>query len=286
MQEIITFYTQHPYATAGVLFGLGALIGSFLNVVAYRLPRRLEWQWRTQARDFLELPHPAEDREPSNLFRPASACPACNTTIKPQHNIPIVGWAVLRGRCAACRAPISIQYPLVELATAILTALPVIVLGVTPYGVTLSLLSPLLVCAALVDARSTLLPDAITLTLLWLCLAASAFAFIPTEPSFAIVGAAVGYLTLAAPGALYRKLTGQDGMGGGDLKLMAAAGALLGPLQVLVALLIGSLTFTLAHLVLHRGGRREHHPFGPFLAAGIYVTALGLGQFISAFFIL
>ena len=263
---------------------LGLCVGSFLNVVVYRLPIMLERQWRRQAEETLnpEAPPPAA-AEPFNLARPRSACPTCRTPIKPWHNLPVLGWLVLRGRCASCREPIAPRYPLVEAATGLLTAVVVLHFGLTLECLATLVLTWSLIALAGIDFDHQILPDIITLPLLWLGLlmavigdARGGFTTI-TDPVSGVIGAIAGYLSLWIVYQAFRLVTGKEGMGYGDFKLLAALGAWLGwqmlPAVILLSASVGAVLGIL--MILLRGRDRQlPMPFGPFLAAAGFVALL------------
>ncbi|MFT4045486.1 MAG: A24 family peptidase [Solimonas sp.] len=254
------------------LFGL--LIGSFLNVVILRLPRMMERAWKREAREALELP--AVDEARVTLSRPASCCPNCHAPIKPWHNVPLLSWLLLRGRCASCGAGISIQYPLVELASGLLAAVCAWRFGYgAPLAAALALTWTLL-ALAVIDLRTQLLPDDLTLPLLWLGLLLALYPVFADLRS-AVVGAIAGYLLLWSIYWLFKLATGKEGMGYGDFKLLAALGAWLGwqalPAVVLLSSVVGA-TVGVALIVLRRHGREVPMPFGPYLAAAGWLTLL------------
>ena len=272
-------------AWIAALFGL--LVGSFLNVVIHRLPRMMQTEAESEAREILNIA--ASPDAPTlvaaprfNLITPRSRCPGCGQPISAWQNIPLLSWLWLRGRCAGCRAPIGVRYPLVELLTALGFAAVAWHCGPTietVYGCTIV---ALLVAMSGIDFDTQYLPDSLTLLLLWLGLLASvvtgrgAVPF-PVSPAEAIVGAITGYLALWSVYWLFRLVTGREGMGRGDFKLLAALGAWLGwtaiPLIVLLSALVGALLG--GALILFRG--RDHElpmPYGPFLAAAGFVALL------------
>lgn len=262
---------------------LSLCIGSFLNVVIARLPVMMEREWKRECRALLELPSEPE-AAPFSLLRPASRCPSCQAAIRPWHNVPVLGWLWLRGRCAACRAPISAQYPLVEACTGILGGYCAWHFGWGAALLPALVLTWTLVALTVIDLRTQLLPDSLTLPLLWLGLLLS-LAGIFTRPGPAIVGAAAGYLSLWSVYQLFRLLTGKEGMGFGDFKLLAALGAWFGatalPLIILLSSVVGALVGI--GLVLFRGhDRATPIPFGPYLAGAGWLTLIGGGDLIAA----
>ena len=254
-----------PLAVAfALVFGL--LVGSFLNVVILRLPRMLELQWQADAADLRGEATPAP--EPFNLVTPRSRCPHCNHAIRPWENIPVVSWLMLRGKCSACGAAISARYPLVETATGLLAALAIGHFGPTGAGLAAVLLTFFLVALTVIDIDTQLLPDLMTLPLLWLGLLFNLSAmFAPL--SEAVIGAMAGYLLLWSIYWLFKLVTGKEGMGYGDFKLLAALGAWFGwkaiPSIILLASVVGSVV-GVALMMLARRGREIPIPFGPYLA--------------------
>jgi leader peptidase (prepilin peptidase)/N-methyltransferase len=252
-------------AFAGVL---GLLVGSFLNVVILRLPERMAADWRQEAREVLELETDTAPLPPG-IVREPSHCPQCKHPLSILDNIPLFSWLMLHGRCRYCGTKISIQYPLVELLSAMLSA--VIVWKFGPSWVALAglVLTWTLIALSGIDLRTQLLPDQLTFPLLWLGLLLSLLPMFVSAPS-AIIGAVVGYLSLWSVYWVFRLLTGKEGMGYGDFKLLAALGAWMGPLSLLPVILLSSLVGALVggSLIALRRHRREiPMPFGPFIAA-------------------
>jgi leader peptidase (prepilin peptidase) / N-methyltransferase len=262
---------------------LGLIVGSFLNVVALRLPRMMERDWRQEARQILDLP--AQNEPPLSLLSPPSTCPACGARIRPWHNVPLLGWLVLRGRAACCGARLSLQYPLIELASGLVAAACAWRFGYGPELLAALALSWTLLVLALIDARTTLLPDSLTLPLLWLgLLLALAPVFVPLRD--AVIGAAAGYLSLWSVFWIFKLLTGKDGMGYGDFKLFAALGAWLGwqslPLILLLSSVVGA-AVGIGVLILRRQGRDLQLPFGPYLAAAGWIALIWGDSLRSAY---
>ncbi|HEX4895294.1 MAG TPA: A24 family peptidase [Solimonas sp.] len=269
---------------------LGLLVGSFLNVVILRLPRMMELAWQREAREILQLP--AEPQEIFSLAQPPSRCPGCGAAIRPWQNIPVISWLLLRGRCAGCRTAISIQYPLVEAACGALSAACAWRFGWSAALPLALLLTWALLALSVIDLRTQLLPDDITLPLLWLGLAAS-LATVFVGPAAAIIGAITGYLSLWSVYWLFKLLTGKEGMGYGDFKLLGALGAWLGwealPMVILLSSLVGA-AVGIGLVLLRRHRREVPLPFGPYLAGagwivliwgadlrGAYLLSLGAG---------
>ncbi|MES0873769.1 prepilin peptidase [Sinimarinibacterium thermocellulolyticum] len=264
---LIDALRTHPGLLIFTCVLLGLIVGSFLNVVILRLPRMMEMAWRREARELLALP--AADEPPLSLLKPASTCPQCGVAIKPWHNVPILGWLWLRGRCANCRAQISVQYPLVELASGVLAGLCALEFGWSVQLAAALVFSWVLLALAVIDLRTSLLPDDLTLPLLWLGLLLSLLPVFAT-PEAAIIGAAAGYLSLWSVFQLFKLVTGKEGMGYGDFKLLAAIGAWLGasalPMVILLSSLVGAV-IGIGMIAFMRHDRRVPIPFGPYLAA-------------------
>ncbi|HEX4853475.1 A24 family peptidase [Arenimonas sp.] len=275
-------------ATPGFALGLalvfGLLVGSFLNVVILRLPPWLEWEWRKTSREMLELPEPYEPAPPGIVVQ-GSACPKCGHKLAPWENIPVLSWIALRGRCRGCGGAISIQYPVVELVTGLLFAACVWRFGASPEALAAMVFTGFLVALAGIDLRTTLLPDQLTLSLLWIGLGLSTVTLF-TSPSQAIFGAMAGYLSLWTVYKLFKWLTGKEGMGYGDFKLLAALGAWCGATAILPIVLISSLIGAVVGTlwITWRGADRATPiPFGPYLAAAGWVQLLWGAQLIQAY---
>ena len=288
---------------------LGLAIGSFLNVVAHRTPLMLERQWwgdvaaqlsdrdsyrRTFSDDAppgLQQAGEALQRslgalEPLSLMRPASRCPSCGHRIRWHENVPVLGWLRLRGRCAACGTRISPRYPLVEAATGVLFAAIGWRFGAQPATALYCTLVAVLVALTLIDWDTTVLPDALTLPLLWGGLAAAALGWLPgLTLTTAVWGAVAGYLALWTVYQLFKAVTGKEGMGFGDFKLLAALGAWLGWQAILPIVLIASVIGAVVGLLMKlQGSLREGRfvPFGPFLAGGgVAVLLIGVPRVLE-----
>jgi leader peptidase (prepilin peptidase)/N-methyltransferase len=251
---------------------LGLLVGSFLNVVILRLPERMAAAWRQEARDVLEMDEDAAPLPPG-IVREPSHCPQCKHPLSALDNIPLLGWLLLRGRCRYCQTKISIQYPLVELLSAVLSAVIVCKFGPSWAALAGLILTWALIALAGIDFRTQLLPDQLTLPLLWLGLLLSLVPMFVAAPS-SIIGAAIGYLSLWSVYWAFKLLTGKEGMGHGDFKLLAALGAWMGPVALLPMILLSSLIGALvggALIALRRHQREIPIPFGPFIAAAGWV---------------
>ena len=270
-----------------VSFVLGLLVGSFLNVVIYRLPIMLQRNWRQQCCDLLEIqdPQPAEKNSPLpwknlSLAEPASHCPQCQHKIRAWENIPLVSYVLLGGRCASCKVRIPVRYPAVELATGFLSALVAVNFGTTWLTLALLLFVWALVALSMIDFDHQLLPDNITLPLLWLGLAVNTWDLgtgVTTQES--VLGAAGGYLSLWSVYWVFKLATGKDGMGYGDFKLLAALGAWMGWQALFPIVLLSSLagvTYGIGSTLLMSRDKSAPMPFGPFLAgAGLIMMIWG-----------
>ncbi|MBB5360697.1 leader peptidase (prepilin peptidase)/N-methyltransferase [Rhodanobacter sp. ANJX3] len=254
---------------AGVL---GLLVGSFLNVVILRLPERMAAAWEQEARDVLELEAEAPPMPPG-IVREPSHCPQCKHRLSPLDNIPLFGWLLLRGRCRYCRAKISIQYPLVELLTGVLSAVIVWKFGPSWPALAGLTLTWFLIALSGIDFRTQLLPDQLTLPLLWIGMLLALLTMFVAAPA-AILGAAIGYLSLWSVYWLFKLLTGKEGMGYGDFKLLAALGAWMGPVAILPIVLLSSFIGALAGgslMIVRKRDSQIPMPFGPFIAAAGWV---------------
>jgi leader peptidase (prepilin peptidase)/N-methyltransferase len=265
-----------------IALGLGLIVGSFLNVVILRLPPRLEFAWKRDAREILELPQPEGDPPPGIVLK-SSHCPKCGRVLSWYENVPLVSWLVQGGRCRGCRAPISIQYPLIEALTGVASCIVVWRFGVGAEAAVALVLTWMLIAASGIDFRTTLLPDQFTLPLLWLGLIASACGLF-VDPVTAIAGAAAGYLSLWSVYWGFKLMTGKEGMGYGDFKLLAALGAFCGWQGLLPIVLMSSLIGAVVggtYLALRSKDSQTPIPFGPFLAAAGW-TQLMFGADIAA----
>ncbi len=268
-------------ALAGVL---GLIVGSFLNVVILRLPARMEWFWKREAREMLAL---AGDDAPAppDLVRKGSHCPHCKHPLAAWDNIPLLSWLVLRGRCRYCKASISIQYPLVELLTGAASAVVVWKFGPGWQAAAGLVFTWVLVAAAGIDFRTQLLPDSLTLPLLWLGLLLSLVPLF-ADTRAALIGAAAGYLALWSVYWLFKLATGKEGMGYGDFKLLGAAGAWMGWAALLPVIIIAAVSGSIIGTIL-LGVRGQHRSvpfaFGPFLAIAMWIWFIAGQQILGAY---
>lgn len=272
MQELISLLSEHPYGFIAYAGLIGLLIGSFLNVVILRLPPRMEWQWKREARDFLEIADTSnEEKPPMGLVVERSRCPKCGHHLSWWENLPLVSFLLLRGKCRGCKTPISWQYPTVEALTGVLFALCAWQFGPSLYFLASLVFVAILVAASGIDFRTTLLPDSLVFPLMWLGLLVAAFQ-VPgaVDPATAIFGGAAGYLSLWSVFWLFKLITGKEGMGYGDFKLLAALGVWCGPASLLSIVLVSTIAGAAigAILMARRNGESIPFAFGPYLAIG------------------
>jgi leader peptidase (prepilin peptidase)/N-methyltransferase len=281
---MVEVFTESALLFVAVVFAFCLVIGSFLNVVIHRLPIMMERDWREQCEEMLKAPPVRELPEGRfDLITPRSCCPSCGAGIAAWQNIPVLSYLLLGGKCAKCKESISARYPFVELMTGILAATCAWRFGVSWEALMAIILTLALVPIALIDAETQLIPDAIVLPLLWVGLGMSLFApmagadtlFI--APQDAIVGAMAGYLSLWSVYHLFKLITGKEGMGYGDFKLLAALGAWLGWQQlhliILMSAVVGAIV-GIAIMVFNKHDRSVPIPFGPYLAAAGWITML------------
>jgi leader peptidase (prepilin peptidase)/N-methyltransferase len=275
-----------PLFLTGV-FVFGLLIGSFLNVVILRLPARLEHDWRCQCKELLEIESidNKADKPPLDLMWSRSQCPKCGHFIKAYENIPLISYLFLKGRCSSCKTHISIRYPAIEIITAIMFLSVAIYFGPNLQTVAALGLTALLIAMTFIDIDHQLLPDDLTFLLLWGGLFASLFNIF-TDPVSSIIGALSGYLSLWLVYHLFRLITGKEGMGYGDFKLLAALGAWMGwqmlPLIILLSSLVGAV-IGLIMIAMKRHKSSQPMPFGPFIALAGWIALLWGDQIIDTY---
>ncbi|MCK9505334.1 MAG: A24 family peptidase [Porticoccaceae bacterium] len=279
---LLDYMASHVLAFVLVAGLLGLVVGSFLNVVIHRLPRMMERDWQQQARELLH-PDEAQPEQPVyNLVLPHSHCPHCQTEIKPWQNLPLISYALLRGRCGGCRERISVRYPLVELLTAVLSGVVAWQFGFGWAAGAMLLLTWALISLSLIDADTQLLPDAIVLPMLWLGLIINSTGLF-TDIHSALWGAVFGYLSLWTVYWVFKLVTGKEGMGYGDFKLLAMLGAWGGwqvlPLTILLSSLVGAM---LGIIILKSRGDSNATPlpFGPYLAIAGWIAIIW-GEWIT-----
>jgi leader peptidase (prepilin peptidase)/N-methyltransferase len=275
---------ESPLLFIAVVFAFCLVIGSFLNVVIYRLPIMMERDWREQCEEFAKSPPDLDiPEERFDLVVPRSRCPSCGKLIKAWQNIPVISYLILGGRCANCKESIAARYPVVEMMTAVLAAVCAWRFGVGWEALMAIVLTLMLVPVAMIDADTQLIPDSIVLQLMWIGLAMSLFHPVDgagtlfISPRDAIIGAMAGYLSLWSVYQLFKLVTGKEGMGYGDFKLLAALGAWLGwqhlHIIILMSAVVGAIV-GLAMMAFRNHGRSVPIPFGPYLAAAGWITML------------
>ena len=271
---ILDFFSTNPNLYYSFIFILGLVVGSFLNVVIYRLPRIMFMQWKDECCDFLELN--TNSSTPFNLSFPASTCPICGHKIRAWENIPVVSYLFLKGKCSQCKTPISIRYPFIELISGLISLSIAIQFGTSITTLTLLIFSWMLIALFFIDFDKQLLPDDITLPLLWLGILVNSFAIF-TDLHSSVFGAILGYLSLWSVYHLFRLITGKEGMGHGDFKLLAALGAWCGfqslPLIIILSSLAGCL-YGLFLFLFKRNSFGEPFPFGPFLVVAGWLSLI------------
>jgi len=274
--NFIDYLHQNPTIFLIFIGLLGLIVGSFLNVVIHRLPIMMEQEWHEQCLEFMEQQDKTEDKSPLTLSNPRSRCPHCGHQIKAIENIPVISYLFLRGRCSGCGASISIRYPLIELTSCLLSLAVAWRFGVTPQMAAALLLTWALITLSMIDFDHKLLPDSITLPFLWLGLLLSIWDTF-TTPESAIIGAAAGYLSLWSVFQLFKLITGKEGMGFGDFKLLALFGAWLGwqylPQIIMLSSLVGAV-IGIAMIILRGRDRNIPIPFGPYLAIAGWISLL------------
>ncbi|TDJ32323.1 MAG: prepilin peptidase [Gammaproteobacteria bacterium] len=282
--NLVQLLAANLAAYIAVAFMLGLLVGSFTNVVALRLPRRMQWQWRQQCAELLEQSPPDGVKPPDLVFQ-RSRCTHCGHGIRPWENIPILSFVFLRGRCSKCGKRISWQYPTVELVCGILTAAVAWRFGFSIQAAAAMVFSWAAIALAVIDIREQLLPDDITLPLLWLGLLLSV-KHVFTSPQDAIIGATAGYLSLWLIYHLFRLLTKKEGMGYGDFKLFAAIGAWFGWQFLVPTILLSAVAGAvvgMTQIMMAGRDRSEPIPFGPYLAAAGWVAMMWGRQILDAY---
>jgi len=285
LSQTFIIFEQFPWAYYLFVLIIGLLVGSFLNVVIYRLPLMMQREWRSDCQEFLELPADNKEPEKLNLLLPRSRCGHCGHQITALENIPLISYLLLKGRCSACKTHISIQYPLVELFTGIISVIIAWHFGISLQALFALILSWSLIAASGIDLGHKLLPDSITLPLLWLGILLGYFSvFIDLETS--VIGAMAGYLSLWSVYITFKLITGKEGMGHGDFKLLAMLGAWMGWEMLFVIILTSSLvgaTIGVSMILLKKTSRATQIPFGPYLAAAGWLSLL-YGEQLNKFY--
>jgi len=284
--ELSLYLTDYPLAFVLIGLVLGLIVGSFLNVVIYRLPVMLQKEWREQCHEFLELSEDSPQLDKKfNLSTPASTCPHCQHKIKPWENIPVISYLFLRGRCSQCKQQIALRYPVIELVSGLMTAYLAWHFGFEWQALFAMLLTWSLICLAVIDFDTKLLPDVITLPVLWLGIFININqTFVPLQDS--VLGAIIGYLALWSIYQIHHLLTGKEGMGYGDFKLLAMLGAWLGWQSLLLIVLLSSVVGAVVGIGLIVIKGRNHQlpiPFGPYLAAAGWISLIWGPAIIQAY---
>lgn len=282
--ELITLLEHSLPFFLATVFVLGLLVGSFLNVVIYRLPVMMEREWKSQAQEYLGKE--GSDDEPSfSLARPASRCPSCDHKIRFYENIPVISYLLLGGKCSSCKTAISIRYPLIELLTGVLSVVVAWHFGFDWQTGAALLLTWALIALSMIDVDHQLLPDSITLPFLWLGLLLSLFPVF-ADMRTSLIGAIAGYLTLWTIYQLFKLVTGKEGMGYGDFKLLALLGAWMGwqalPMIVLLSSAVGAVLGG-AMIMIQGRDRAQPIPFGPYLAIAGWIALLWGEQISHAY---
>ena len=283
MQEFIAYFMNTPIALY-IAVGLFSLcIGSFLNVVIYRTPKMMEQEWQQECQMLLHPEQPIIDVEKLTLSQPASTCPKCQSSIRWYQNIPVFSWLALRGQCANCQNRISFRYPLVEILTTLCSLAIVAVFGPTLQMLFGLILTWTLIALTFIDFDTQLLPDRFTLTLAALGLAVNSVALY-TTPVSAIWGYVIGFLCLWIVYYLFKVITGKEGMGYGDFKLLAALGAWMGPLMLPLIVLLSSVVGAIIGIILLKI-RKENQPFafGPYIAIAGWIAFLWGEQIMKVY---
>ncbi|HEY5654417.1 MAG TPA: A24 family peptidase [Woeseiaceae bacterium] len=289
MQEL---FSTSPATFIIVAFVFSLLEGSFLNVVIYRLPIMLEREWRAQCEETVASPPGDLPAGPFNLMVPRSRCPSCKHQITALQNIPILSYLVLRGKCANCRTPIPLRYPLIEFCTALLTAVVAWHFGFGWEAGAAILLTWSFIAISVIDFDQQIIPDTISLPLVWIGLGLSLFHPVAgaealfIDPKTAIIGALAGYLSLWSVYQLFKLMTGKEGMGYGDFKLLAVIGAWLGWQMILPVILLSAVVGAIvgiALIVLQGRDRSTPIPFGPYLAAAGWIGMMWGQQIVTGY---
>ncbi|KKO45063.1 methyltransferase [Arsukibacterium ikkense] len=293
MHDLTHYLSQHSWLFISLVAFVSLLIGSFLNVLVYRLPKMMEREWQQEYQAYFQADAAATGSSAGNstpgrynLAVPRSACPSCDTPIAARDNIPVLSWLLLKGRCRHCNAAISSRYPAVEALTALLSGLVAWQYGVGMLALVLIFITWGLIALSFIDIDTMLLPDSLTLPLLWLALLFSLTDSALVNPAGAIMGAAAGYLSLWLVYWGFKLLTGKEGMGYGDFKLLAVFGALLGwqqlPLIILLSSLVGAVIGA-SMLAIQGRDKATPIPFGPYIAAAGFIALLWGEQLTNAY---
>jgi leader peptidase (prepilin peptidase)/N-methyltransferase len=274
--DTIHFLSENPNFFLMVVAALSLIVGSFLNVVIYRLPRMIENDWNQECRQYLGLKSPSTEPTTLSLSLPFSHCPECQRTLKPWHNIPIISYVVLGGKCAYCKTKISVRYPFVEALTCIASVYIAMHFGFTWQTFAALFFTWILIALTFIDLDFQLLPDQLTFSLLGLGLGCSLFNLFCSSQD-AIIGAIAGYLIFAVTQTIFKFVTGKVGMGEGDYKFLAALGAFIGWQMLPVIILLASISgiiIGVTHMVIKRQFKSIPLPFGPYLAVAGWISLM------------
>ena len=283
MQSLVSLFIENPTALYVAVGFLSVCIGSFLNVVIYRTPKMMEQEWQQECQMLLHPEQALIDHSKLTLSKPASTCPKCHTSIRWYQNIPIISWLVLRGKCGSCQNPISIRYPLIELLTLVCSLTVVAVFGASAQMILGLIFTWVLIALTFIDFDTQLLPDRFTLPLAALGLGINSFA-IYTTATAAIWGYLIGFLCLWVVYYLFKLITGKEGMGYGDFKLLAALGAWMGPLLLPLIVLLSSVVGAIIGIVLMKmRGENQPFAFGPYIAIAGWVAFLWGDQIMKVY---
>ena len=284
MQSLVSLFIENPTALYVAVGFLSVCIGSFLNVVIYRTPKMMEQEWQQECQMLLHPEQALIDHSKLTLSKPASTCPKCHTSIRWYQNIPIISWLVLRGKCGSCQNPISIRYPLIELLTLVCSLTVVAVFGASVQMILGLIFTWVLIALTFIDFDTQLLPDCFTLPLAALGLGINSFA-IYTTATAAIWGYLIGFLCLWVVYYLFKLITGKEGMGYGDFKLLAALGAWMGPLLLPLIVLLSSVVGAIIGIVLMKmRGENQPFAFGPYIAIAGWIAFLWGDQIMKVYF--
>ncbi len=283
MLEIISYFIQNPTALYVAVGLLSLCIGSFLNVVIYRTPKMMEQEWHHECQILLHPEHPIIDETKLTLSTPPSTCPKCKSPIRWYQNIPVISWVLLRGKCGSCQNPISIRYPLVELLTMVCSLIVVAVFGATIQMLFGLILTWVLITLTFIDFDTQLLPDRFTLPLAALGLGINSFVLYTTASS-AIWGYLIGFLCLWVVYYIFKLVTGKEGMGYGDFKLLAALGAWMGPMMLPLIVLLSSVVGAIIGIILIKmRGENQPFAFGPYIAIAGWIAFLWGNQIMKIY---
>lgn len=280
-------FTLYPWLFPLLATVFGLIVGSFLNVVIHRLPIMMEREWRKECQESFPEANLSVESGVYNLSVPRSACPSCNHQLRAIDNIPVISWLMLKGKCHQCHTKISVRYPLVETLTASLCLLVALQCGFSYFAIALLFFTFVLVTVTFIDLDTMLLPDQLTLPLMWGGISLALLQISPVSLQNSIIGAIAGYLCLWSVYWAFKLLTGKEGMGYGDFKLLAALGAWLGwqylPMIILLSSLVG-LVFGIIQLRMQKKGIEMAFPFGPYLAIAGWVAALWGEQILTHYY--